>query len=207
MDTPKPALAIALRELLQRGYILKTQSALDKRSFFLSPRPKGWSILAQMEHTALERYSSLSGLAERDVELLERLVRGAAVDYHLIRRGLTVAPLPRQEMSETRRAALQFYLDRGVREIPVSVFPPDARCVGMYRANELIAAVEFEDARERVVQNLFHEQRTLPETMRAFIAYAADEKLKSCVRVSHTEVSAFLTAQKGYQTVLGLLFR
>jgi DNA-binding MarR family transcriptional regulator len=207
MRAPKSAIAIALRELLKRGYVKKKAHPVDKRSSFLLPRPAGTDLLRELESRAVDSYAALGMIRAEDVVLFERFVRGAAIEYYIGGRGLSVRELSSVEIEVARKKTLISYVERADIPIPPSCFLPSNRCVGLYLGVELVGAVELSDGLVPQVENLLCDPKAPPEILRAFLIEAGSDGLKSPVDVTRSIASSFLVPSSDNRTTLGLLIR
>jgi DNA-binding MarR family transcriptional regulator len=204
----KSTMAIALAELERRGLIARIADKNDKRATYLSASNAGYRQITSIETRTARRFSAWQSVTTRQVELLERWMRGAASVYHLDDKSLKIETLVDESaITQARHATAAFYLSSPLSlTIPAELFSLRNNLYGLYRAGELVAAAELNKARcPRIVNLCFKDQLPL-EALYAFLARAADPTLMTSFEICDEQIGAILKPHRPVVTALGRLF-
>jgi DNA-binding MarR family transcriptional regulator len=208
--TPKAALAVALSELENRGYITRKQDPHDGRFWTLHGLKRGFDAVALVERENTERFSVFSDLKESDVAIVERWIRSAAVHFHLLQHDRLIRPLLKpQEFQAARRFLLNTDLP-----VPESCFPDTGGAIGLFDGVRLVAAVQFKNQKKkgrelttkREIVSLAWHRPLSTEALRAFTAVACDRKIQTPFSVQGSPYTSVLAPEGRIPTALASLF-
>ncbi|MEN9846720.1 MAG: hypothetical protein RIS36_1867 [Pseudomonadota bacterium] len=204
----KSTMAIALAELERRGFIARVADKKDGRATYLSATKAGYRQITSIETRTARRFSAWQGVTTRQVELLERWMRGAASVYHLDDKGLTIEPLlDESAITQARHATAAFYLSSPLSlTIPAELFSLRNNLYGLYRGGELVAAAELSKARRPRIVNLCFKDQLPLEALYAFLARAADPTFMTPIEIGDEQTRAILQPDRPVVTALGRLF-
>jgi DNA-binding MarR family transcriptional regulator len=207
-------MATVLRSLLDQELIFKSMNPADSRSDLIHCTKRGLRLVTKVENTALKSLSRLSSLSLREVELVERFIRGAALDFFLYQRNFRVTPI--LESQELQRARRLMVVEMSSAEystpLPSTLFSEANTCIGLYQSSELVAAVELQEGegnleKRYTLVNLYLTRGLHPDTVRAFIAKGLNSGLTSSLDVEVGEYRDMLRPSATVSSTLGALFR
>jgi DNA-binding MarR family transcriptional regulator len=206
-------IALALRKLMRLKLLYKKKNLLDSRSDLLNCSSAGFTLVSRTEDAAANSFKNLSVLIESEVQLVERFIRGAAQDFYIFQQAFKVLPLSSpQQVQVARRALLKQLTESSDLSIPGRLFCESNLCAGLFREQELYAAIELSrrEATNSTVEkliNLVVIHPLHPDSVRSFLLKAIKSGLMSSPLDSESLHHNLLSPQSSVSSSLGELFR
>ncbi|MCB0335203.1 MAG: MarR family transcriptional regulator [Bdellovibrionales bacterium] len=197
--------SLALKSLLNQRLISKEAKASDTRSSYLSCTRKGFGVISKVEASAVSSFSTYRNLASSDLNLLEKFIRGAALDFFVSREGLTVQSLlTSADIHVARERFVASYLKNKL-PLPGVLFAESNSNWGLFRGERLVAALSY-DKRSKGVVNLMLDDGLHFDAARGFLLKALKHPLDQDYRIKSDSPAACLVPSSEVSSTLGRLF-
>ncbi len=213
LGVDRTAMAVSLRSLKEKSLVLKKTSLDDSRSELIHCTKLGFRLVTKIENVAIRDFLPMPSLDIEEVNLVERFIRGAALDFFLYQRRLEINPIREESDFQLvrRLQVLEISSPRYLRKLPGSLFSEENICIGLYHRAELLAAMELKeypskDSKSYRLVNLYSSQNLHPDSVRAFIVAATKSKLTSPVDIELGEYEEALRPSDMVSSTLGTLF-
>jgi DNA-binding MarR family transcriptional regulator len=213
LGVDRTAIAVTLRVLKEKSLILKKKSPNDSRSELIHCTKLGFRLIAKIENLAVRDFESLSSDDIEDVILVERFIRGAALDFFLHQRQLAVTPIKEERDFQLvrRLKMLEICSPNYSKKVAGSLFSEENLCVGLYQDANLLAAIELKEnssknSNKYTLVNLFSSENLHPDSVRALIVSATKSKLTSPIDIELREYAEILRPSPMVSSTLGALF-
>lgn len=169
LEVATPTVVQCTRKLTDRGLLTGTASLSDRRRRSLALSKEGHGILTETRELAAHRLGAgLRALSTAQTSalkhLLEKIVTGGEAASEPIVRALRSA----KELNNARRLAVRYYYALSPETVlPGSLFPASSRNFGLYRGEELLAAIELApNGSGHAVRNLVVDSDQVPAHVR-----------------------------------------
>jgi DNA-binding MarR family transcriptional regulator len=208
LGVSKINMALAVKELLKRKYITKIQHKIDQRAFYIKPSKHGIELIEKVEFAAIEAYKNYFNISEKDVEIVERWIRSAAIYHHLFVKSYKVTSVRiKNELDLLRKLTIKSYLEQDDRlPLPESCFSHENFAYCLHDTNTEQLKIACEVSKQGSVINLYYSKDITSETLRAFVLYCLDKKLKNKIEIFNTRLKPIFRDNQGSTSTLGRLF-